>query len=221
MSENLPKIPDKIYENRCKYCVHFCRDGENREYEPKDIFSYSIKHSCRILAIAKYCYQKRIENGTLFGDYEYIVYDDGECRSFTPHLSYPGICQSCEYHNCFTDGYCYIEKGSDYRIAFMANTHGDESYASNFYTCSKWKMKSHVKKYFLDDIVLGKVPPIIDIETFKLVEPQRLSETAKVWLDMQKKKLAEMEEEKKVKEEPPKERQLSLWDIEQKYQEGE
>ena len=32
----MPKIPDDIFEKRCKYCIHYCRDGENRDFEDKE-----------------------------------------------------------------------------------------------------------------------------------------------------------------------------------------
>lgn len=207
----LPKIPDDIYENRCRYCFHFCKEGENRDFKDNEVYSYQIKHSCDILGVARYFYQVRHDNGTFWGEVENIAYSDGECRSFSPMLSYPGICNSCRYHNPFVKGYCTIEKGKDYRIAFIANDHGSESYGSGYYTCSNWKMSENAKYYYLKDIVAEKVPPIIDTKTFKLIaDPCKLTEAVKEWAEIRDKQLAEIEASK-----PPKEeyfRQLSLFD---------
>ena len=206
-----PKIPDEIYENRCRYCWHFCKDGENRDFDVKEEYSYSTKLPCKIHSIAGYFHQERVQDGTPRGYYKNIPYTDGECRGFTPHLSYPGICQSCEYHNEFVDGYCNGEKGDDYRLAFLANAHGSEQYGSKFYTCSKWKMSSRLKDYYLEDIVYGRVPPIVVVKTFKLVSPLKLCEVAQAWAEIREKRLAEIEAERKQKEEPKKQATEQLY----------
>lgn len=195
-----PKIPDEIYENRCRYCFHFCKDGENRDFDQKEEYSYSAKLPCRIHSIAGYSHQERVEDGTPRGSYEKIVYTDGECRSFVPHLSYPGICKSCTYHNCFIEGYCTTIKGDDYRRAFLVNGYGNKAYESDFYTCSKWKISERAKDYFLSDMVLERVPLIIDPKTFKLIAPHKISDAAKEWAVIRDKKMAEVEQKSKEQE---------------------
>lgn len=194
----MPKIPENIFKNRCKYCLHYDPDGENRDFEPKEVFSYSIKRSCQILSVARYFYQVIHENGTYFGEIENIAYSDGECRSFTPYLSYPGICMSCKYHNVFVDGYCTVNngKGDDYHLAFLANGYESEKYKSNYYTCSKWQMSENAKRYYLEDIIKCKVPSIIDPQTFKLIDNScKMSYAAKAWAEIRDKELSKKEKE--------------------------
>lgn len=201
-----PKIPDDIYESRCKYCTYFCPEGENRVFQDNEVYSYSIKHSCKILSIAGYSYQVWNDEGKVIDE---IAYDDGECRSFLPWYSYPGICASCAYHNHFVEGCCTNSKrGSDYHPAFIARQYGEKA-EYLFYTCSKWKMNDRMKDYYLHAIVLGRVPPILD-ENFELVSPQKASEAALKWAQFREEELAKIEKAK-----PPKEefgRQLSLFD---------
>ena len=167
-----PKIPERTYENRCKYCVHFQKEGVNRDYEASEVFSYNVTTSCKILSVSEYSYQTQLFDGNRLAGHTEVLYPDGECRTFAPNLSYPGICQSCEYHNCFVDGFCTAKKAKDYRRAFITNDHGSEQYGSNFYTCSNWRMKSCWKDLLLQDLSAGKVPAIIDPNTFELLKPK-------------------------------------------------
>lgn len=177
----LPKIPDMIYENRCRYCIHFQKDGENRDYKATEVFSCFIKPSCKILGVASYCYQIPLIDGNRLAGYTSVVYPDGECRSFTPHLTYPGICRSCQHHNFFAkeEGYCNGIKASDYKKVFIGNNHGSEAYESDFYTCSNWKIKESWKDLLLRDIAAGKVPNVIDSKTFKLIEQKHSNQSKK------------------------------------------
>lgn len=169
-----PKIPDEIYENRCKYCVHFVRDGENRDFEAREAYLHSTNPSCRIFTIAGYKYQIPLMESNRFAGHENVPFFDGECRTFAPRLAYPGICQSCAYHNCFVKGCPTEKRGDDYRRAFIANDHGSEEYASNFYTCSNWKIKDTFKDLLLEDIANGRAPNVIDLETFKLIKIKKV-----------------------------------------------
>lgn len=170
-----PKIPEGTYENRCKYCIHFQKEGVNRDYDASEIFSYSVTTPCRILGVSGYSYQTPLFDGYRLAGHTEVLYPDGECRTFTPHLTYPGICRSCRHHNCFAKeiGYCFDKKASDYKKVFIANNHGSEAYESDFYTCSNWEMKEEWKDLLLRDLSDGKVPAIIDPNTFKLLKPKK------------------------------------------------
>ena len=201
-----PKIPDEIYENRCKYCRHFCQDGENRVFQDNEVYSYSVKKSCGIISIAGYSYQVWDGECRVVDE---VVYDDGECRTFAPWYAYPGICASCAYHNSFVEGCCTNNnRGSDFRPVFIGQQYGEKN-PYEYHTCSKWKMNERLKEHYLRAIVLGRVPPILD-ENFRLVSPQKASEAALRWAQFREEELAKTEKEK-----PPKEefgRQLSLFD---------
>ena len=200
----LPKIPDDIYNNRCRYCLHFCKEAENRDFESKECYSYNLKKPCQIQEIASYKYQVRHDDGTFRGSYEYT---DGECRSFAPLLSYPGICKSCSYHNSFTSGFCMkADKKKNYHLAVVGNTYGSELYASGYFTCDNWVISENAKRYIAQDLPRERVPLIFDPKTYKLLTPLEISEKAAEWAKIQ----GDLVEKYKATEEDARREKLNL-----------
>jgi hypothetical protein len=198
----LPKIPDEIYENRCRYCGHFLKDGENREIKSHEIWLPESRFPgpCKIQAIAKYKYQIR-NNGL----YEYLTYEDGECRSFTPKFGYP-MCEYCEHHNHFhEDTYCLKETPFDQRrVVALGNTYGREVYKVGFMICDCWKLRSTVRDTALKYIADGKLPKLMNPETFMLLKPVEENEAAEKWLKIEadrKEELKRKTEEEKARKE--------------------
>lgn len=105
-----PSIPDSIYNNRCRYCMHFTGlPNTTGELSTGQLFSCKPSTPCNIISIAKYCEQKIINYHPV--SCTYAVHDN-ECFSFTPNYGYPGICDSCRYSNHFFDksDYCSLPK---------------------------------------------------------------------------------------------------------------
>ena len=81
------RIPDEVWENRCRICVHKRADKNipcdmamidkpmNEDFIP-----------CRVLRLARF--------------------NNGECGSFAIRPDTPGFCCSCEHDNIFCPGYC-------------------------------------------------------------------------------------------------------------------
>lgn len=199
----VPKIPSDIYENRCRYCRHFCQGGENRDYDSRELFSYNVKLPCRIFGISGHCYQ-------INADGINRPYEDGECRSFEPNKSFPGICNSCKYFNHFVDGFCVREKAEDYRYAVRGTTHGNEVYERRFWTCKNWAISDFSKDCYLRDVVDGLAPPILNPRTFKIVAPHKGVEVETHWAELRAEKLAEIERQEQLRQQSKGPEQLRL-----------
>lgn len=196
----LPKIPDAIYENRCRYCRFFLKDGENREIKTNEVWQHNFPGSCKIQGIARYNYQ--IRNN---GDYEKIPYEDGECRSFTPNYGYP-MCEYCEYFNHFhKDAYCFKEIPFDKRrVVALGNTYGRDVYKAGFMICDKWKLSHTWRNGVLKSIADGNLPKLMDPETFMLLKPKGKNEAAEKWRKIESERREDLKrkaEEEKVRKE--------------------
>ncbi len=175
----LPKIPDDIYNNRCKYCRHFIEGKENREIKNNEIWRYNDNPCvCNIQCIAQYKHQEHDDN---WREFWYVPYDDGECRSFTPSVGYP-ICNYCEYYNSFMNEqkYCTITP-KNRRIAVIGNQYGGEHWEYAYMICDKWKMDSIWQRNALEYVARGRLPAIFNPNTFKLLKPQEENTAAEKW----------------------------------------
>lgn len=174
----LPKIPDAIYENRCRYCSFFLKDGENREIKSNEVWRHNFPGPCKIQGTADYMYSVWKNN-----EYEEHVYEDGECRSFTPRYGYP-MCEYCEHHNHFhEDTYCLKEIPFEKRrVVALGNTYGRDVYKVGFMICDRWKLSSTFRDTALKHIADGKLPKLMNPETFMLLKPAEENEAAEKWL---------------------------------------
>ena len=100
------RIPENIWENRCKYCIH--KQGEKNLPIPKsEVYRPRIELPCRIIAIAQP--GKRMPN---------------ECFSFAPANVY-GICATCKHDNSFCDGWCMKKDHKEERRVFYGITYNN------------------------------------------------------------------------------------------------
>lgn len=194
----LPRIPDEIYENRCKYCWHFVKNKENREIKEYEIFLHGDRKPCpcKIQLIAQYRYQI-CDNG----EYKYIPYEDGECRSFSPNYGYP-MCYSCEHFDRFSKEHSRkkdVPLSKRKRVA-LGNTYGNESRERGFLICSNWECAKHSRDYALKNAAEGRIPRMFDSKTFKLLSPIEESRAAEEWLEIEKKHIAEINKKAKKEE---------------------
>lgn len=196
----LPKIPDDIYNNRCRYCHHFQKEYENKEVKHPFSARAEDQGSCKIQSIAGYCYQEHNDSWTEFTD---KVYEDGECRSFTPNFGYP-ICESCEHFNHFkTDNYCY-GKPKNRRIAVIGNNYGKEAWDYAHMICDNWVMRQSMRGYALEYVALGKLPAAFDPKTYKLLKPTEENRVAEEWRKIQEETQKRIEKENYDKEQAKK-----------------
>lgn len=140
-----PSIPDNIYNNRCRYCMHFTGlPNTTGELSTGQLFSCKPSTPCNIISIAKYCEQKIINYHPVSCTYEV---HDNECFSFTPNYGYPGICDSCRYSNHFFDksDYCRLPKEeiTDRHPLLIGCTYSQRKtdyWTYAYHTCSKWQL---------------------------------------------------------------------------------
>jgi len=109
--ERVYRIPDDVWENRCRYCVH--KHAEKNAAIPMDVVykqMYAHLVPCRIMTVA------------------HPNDKQGECMSFAPRMETYGICGTCENNNYFHKGYCTKEDHAPQRRVFWGNDLGGSDY---------------------------------------------------------------------------------------------
>lgn len=197
----LPKIPDDIFENRCKYCVHFIPGKENREIKQNETYrNIDNPCVCKVQSIAGYKYQEHNKDWTEFW---YVPYSDGECRSFAPGFGYP-ICNFCEYVNQFRDASEYCTKEPiNRKTAVIGRNYGTDYWKFAYMVCDKWKMGEIYRHKAIEKVAEGKLPQCFDPSTFKLLSPTKINTVAERWnvlISKHKKEIQKAEQERKEKE---------------------
>ena len=108
---NVYRIPDDVWENRCRLCVH--KNAEENVPVPRELVyrpQYAEVIPCRIMTVASM-------NGVT-----------GECMSFTPRIDVGGICRSCVHTSYFHDGYCRKDGHAPKRQVYRGQDWGQEYY---------------------------------------------------------------------------------------------
>lgn len=172
------KIPDDVFENRCRWCIHGRVNNGNEEV-PGNLLhksSYHDKLPCNIMGIAK------CEKVT------------GECLSFHPHWIY-GICQTCAFDNMFHEGFCTHPAGpANKRQVFL----GSDFTADNYYrhyrsTCDRYQVAERCKNTIMANVLAGKAPANFDPDTWEPLELLDGSPQAAEWCRMQEQARTERE----------------------------
>lgn len=197
-----PSIPDSIYNNRCRYCIHFTGlPNTVGELSTAQMFSNRDTTPCRIVSIAEYCEQKILSYKPFSCTYE--VHTD-ECFSFSPNYGYPGICFSCRYFDIWRDEVNYCELPKDeiadrHPMLIGSNCNRKEitywTYA--YHTCSKWQLSALWYDTAVKNTTEGRLPKTWDPLTKKLLcssEPD--SKVLKEWERIQ-------QENEAAKNKPP------------------
>lgn len=169
-----PSIPDNIYNNRCRYCMHFTGlPNTTGELSQGQLFSCKPSTPCNIISIANYCEQKIISYHPISCTYEV---HDNECFSFTPNYGYPGICDSCRYSNHSFDesDYCSLPKEeiTDRRPLLIGYTFGQRKtdyWTYAYHTCSKWQLSDSWYNSAVKSTAEGRLPRTWDPNTRKLI----------------------------------------------------
>ena len=171
------KIPDDVYEGRCRYCIQYTGE-ENGEIPDEKVFVpyYSRKAACRILGIAQ-CSKV-----------------PGECLSFAPEPIF-GICQYCEHSNSFAEGYCTVPGGPKGKRRVYLGYYADHA----LFTCDKYKASSCWKDLILAGALKGRGPVCFAPETWEPLQKPEGTPHAAEWERLREKEREKLREERKKK----------------------
>ena len=110
------KIPDDVWETRCKFCVH--KHAEENTPVPMEVVHkprYSSLLPCRIMSVSS-------PNDK-----------PGECMSFAPKPDTYGICESCKHNNIFADGFCLKKDHAEQRRVFFGQSYNGGERLQDYY----------------------------------------------------------------------------------------
>lgn len=204
------KIPDDVFETRCRYCMHGRPNNGNADIPDGHIFSprYEKERSCDILGV---CQCDKVE---------------GECLSFTP-LAYFGTCMTCRYSNCFVDGFCTKEKQPNKHQLFLGHSFAGATPQPQFWgnhclsTCDNYHVTDYDAKRMIKAVSEGRSPANFNPDTLKPIKPSEKNKVAEEWLRRQEQARLEQEKIEKVKLEKSRResevrnaKQISLFDLE-------
>lgn len=172
------KIPDDVFDNRCRWCVHGRVNNGNDEVPGRLLYksSYHDKLPCNIMGIAK-C--------------EKVA---GECLSFSPNWMF-GICKTCVSNNMFHDGFCTRANGpQNKRLVFLgSDLTKDGYYQHERSACDRYKVDERLKGFIMENVLAGKAPTNFDPDTWDPLELLDGSPQAAEWCRMQEQAKTERE----------------------------
>lgn len=148
------RIPDNVWENRCRFCIHGNIDG--CQEIPKG-WTWQYMHEkdlpCKIIAIS------RPDEMT------------GECSSFAPNHIY-GICATCKHDNIFFDGYCSIHDQPNKRQIYTGQGYQQADYwgKHRLSTCDNYTPEPFMFDIMRREAAEGKIPRNFDPETMEATE---------------------------------------------------
>lgn len=175
------KIPDDVFDTRCRYCIHGKQGVENVDIPPGWIWSsyHEKDRPCQIFGISR------------FNEIP------GECESFNPNYIF-GICLTCEHNSCFTPGFCRRRSQPNKRKLYIGcgvlapSTPRPDYWRDHILsTCDAY----HVSAYWMDTIrrqaAEGRIPRNFDPETMKPIGKAARNETAEKWAEIDRQQEAE------------------------------
>lgn len=189
------KIPDDVFQNRCRWCIQGRTENENREIPEAHLFVnyYHDTFPCNIMGINQ-C--DRVP---------------GECLSFHPNWIY-GICGTCYWSNQFHDGFCRHEAPENKRVVFLGGDYcGDNGYWAHYRsTCDRYMVNPRLKDLILRDVLRGKSPANFDPDTWEPIGNMEESPAAEEWRRLREQaqqEQAEAEAKRKEAQKPAEDQQ--------------
>lgn len=172
------KIPDDVFQTRCRYCIHGRPGKENKEIPDDKLFLnfWTEQAPCRILGISQ-CDKVQ-----------------GECLSFHPRKMF-GICQFCAFTTSFADGYCRFPKGPmNKRRVFLGHC-GSEYYTEHaLFTCDRYQAHPWCKESIMKNTLAGLAPANFDPDTWEAIERIEGTAAEKQWETLKAKRQATLKE---------------------------
>lgn len=208
------KIPDDVFENRCRWCHHGRVENGNNAIPEDHLFSarYHSILPCNIMGISQ-C--DKIP---------------GECLSFSVFWMF-GICGTCYYNNSFHDGFCTRADGPENkRVVFLGSNYASDGYWTHYRsTCDKYKVEHSMKDRIMRNVLAGKAPANFDPDTWEPLEEMAGTPQAAEWERLQEQARVEREKAaaeaeakreqatskakaKRPRTEPDEGQQMQLWD---------
>ena len=180
------KIPDNVFETRCRWCIHGRPENENREVPDEQRFSsrYHDTFPCGILGISQ---ANKVP---------------GECMSFHPNWIF-GICGTCMWSNQFHDGFCTRPSGPENkRVVFLGREFIPDDYWTHYRsTCDRYKVRESVKELIMRDVLRGRSPANFDPITWEPLTQIEGTPAAEQWKKMQEEARRAAEEVQRAAEE--------------------
>lgn len=130
--DRLITIPDDVWKNRCKFCVHKCG---NINF-PVSVYSID-KPGERPCNIIRFFRQEKA----------------GECPNFHPDIGVGGICYSCMNNNQFFEGFCTKADHAEQRRVYYGGDFGGDEKKRDYWgrhvqsVCDDYRPYSCVKEY--------------------------------------------------------------------------
>lgn len=187
--EDVIRIPDDVWENRCQWCAHknpAVKENRNVEkWEPMSPQQSVLKSlPCRILSVSR---PNRIP---------------GECMSFSPNHIY-GICWTCKWDNLFHEpSYCLFSDQPEAHPVYAGNDYGARYFKEHYLcTCENYGPNPSLIPYMLKEAAEGRIPKNFDPETMEPVGETERNEAAEKWAEVQAERDRREEEKRREYEE--------------------
>lgn len=198
--EPVKKIPDDVFENRCRWCIHGRVENGNKEIPERHLFVefHHRTFPCNIMGISR-CDKV-----------------PGECLSFQPNYIY-GVCGTCNYSSMFGDDFCHHPNGpANKRIVYLGDDFTKDGYWTHRRsTCDRYLVDPRCQKWIMKAVLEGKSPANFDPDTWEPLAELTGTPQAAEWLRLQEQAKAEREKvtaERKEKRDSEAVEQLSMFD---------
>lgn len=192
------KIPDDVFETRCRYCRHR-QTEENKDIPDKYLF-FAPKHKelpCEIMGISQHNKVK------------------GECLSFLPNYIF-GICLTCRHKNTFSENYCFLDEQPNKRQIYVSSSVGD-AFTPGFSinrvsTCDNYVVNTDLIPFMIIEATEGRIPRNFDPETMRAIESDEHTVSSEAWDEIERMQQETKRIAEKAKDYISEPEQLSLFD---------
>ena len=201
------KIPDQVFETRCRYCFHGRPEAGNQDIPEAWLYQQCHRKdlSCNIMGISKP--ERSVK---------------GECESFYPNVIF-GICAYCAFNSQFIEPtYCKLDERPNYRHVYLGVTYGAERRAYDVHalcTCDKYRPDPYWVDHMRRDAAQGKAPQNFDPDTMEPIGETDRNTAAEQWVRLSEEARKKREAEEKAREdEKARESEVQLTFIDEDFE---